>query len=95
MSKAEYLVHSMHMNRLSACREFCGVHIVGKMVQDVGMVRKCCGVIDSHLVWLVFFVMLFKREERWEGRLRGMMHGQLFCLHKTNNHQPKRFQVKL
>ena len=23
---AEYLVHSMCMNRLSACREFCGVH---------------------------------------------------------------------
>ena len=23
---AEYLVHSMHMNRLNACREFCGVH---------------------------------------------------------------------
>ena len=22
----EYLVHSMHMNSLSACREFCGVH---------------------------------------------------------------------
>ena len=24
--QAEYLVHSMHMNSLSACREFCGVH---------------------------------------------------------------------
>ena len=29
VSKAEYLVYSMRMNRLSACREFCGVHIVG------------------------------------------------------------------
>ena len=38
VSKAEYLVYSMHTNRLSACREFCGVHIVGKMAQDVGMV---------------------------------------------------------
>ena len=35
---AEYLVHSMRMNRLSACREFCGVHIVGKMARAVGMV---------------------------------------------------------
>ena len=26
VSKAEYLVYSMHTNRLSACREFCGVH---------------------------------------------------------------------
>ena len=25
VSKAEYLVYSMRMNRLSACREFCGV----------------------------------------------------------------------
>ena len=25
------------------------------MAQDVGMVWKCCGVIDSHLVWLVFW----------------------------------------
>ena len=26
VSKAEYLVHSIHINRLSGCREFCGVH---------------------------------------------------------------------
>ena len=26
VNKAEYLVHSMRTNRLSACREFCGVH---------------------------------------------------------------------
>jgi len=26
VSKAEYLIHLVHMNRLSACREFCGVH---------------------------------------------------------------------
>ena len=30
------------------------MRIVGKMAQDVGMVWKCCGVIDSYLVWLVF-----------------------------------------
>ena len=36
VSKAEYLVALW--NRLSACGEFCGVHIVGKMAQDVGMV---------------------------------------------------------
>ena len=36
VSKAEYLVSLW--DRLSACREFCGVHIVGKMAQDVGMV---------------------------------------------------------
>ena len=34
----EYLVHLVHMNRLSACREFCGVYSCGKMAQDVGMV---------------------------------------------------------
>ena len=27
-NKAEYGVHSMHMDRLSACREFCGVDSV-------------------------------------------------------------------
>ena len=37
INKAEYLVHSMRTNRLSDCREFCGVQ-VGKMAQDVGMV---------------------------------------------------------
>ena len=26
MSNAEYLIHLVCMNRLSACREFCGVH---------------------------------------------------------------------
>ena len=26
VSNAEYLVHLVHMNRLSECREFCGVH---------------------------------------------------------------------
>ena len=26
MSNAEYLVHLVCMNRLRACREFCGVH---------------------------------------------------------------------
>ena len=27
VSNAEYLVHLVHMNRLSACREFCGVYM--------------------------------------------------------------------
>ena len=38
------------------------------------------------LVSVAFFLMSFrngKREERWEGRPRGMMHGQLFRSHKT------------
>ena len=26
VSNAEYLVHLVQMNRLSACRQFCGVH---------------------------------------------------------------------
>ena len=34
MNKAEYLVHSMCMNRVSACREFCSVHS-WRMAQDV------------------------------------------------------------
>ena len=28
MSNAGYLVHLVRMIRLSACREFCGVHVV-------------------------------------------------------------------
>ena len=42
----------MGVNRLSACREFCGVH--SKMAQDVyrdGVKLLWC---HSHLVWLVF-----------------------------------------
>ena len=27
VSNAEYLVQLVHMNRLSACREFCGVYM--------------------------------------------------------------------
>ena len=49
---------------------------------------------DLFLLFFFFFVMLFrngKREERWEGRPRGMMHGQLFCSHKTKNHKLKCF----
>ena len=38
MSNAEYLVHLVRMNRLSACIECFVVCIVGKMAQDVGMV---------------------------------------------------------
>ena len=48
--------------------------------------RKLC---DLFLLFFFFFlVMLFRngrREERWEGRPRKMMHGQLFCPHKTKN----------
>ena len=35
VSSAEYSVHLVGVNTLSACREFCCV--LGKMVQDVGM----------------------------------------------------------
>ena len=38
VSKLSTLFINALWNRLSACREFCGVHIVGKMAQDVGMV---------------------------------------------------------
>ena len=34
MRNAEYLVHLVHMNKLSASREFCGVHI-WEMAEDV------------------------------------------------------------
>ena len=42
----------MHMNRLSACREFCGVHSWqnGTRCRDGVKVLWC----HSHLVWLVF-----------------------------------------
>ena len=50
-NKAEYLVHLVRMNRLSACRE---VWIVGNMngtrCRDGVKVLWC----HSHLVWLVF-----------------------------------------
>ena len=49
---------------------------------------------DLFLLLFFFFVMLFrkgKREERWEGKPRGMMHGQFFCSHKTKNHKLKCF----
>ena len=42
--RSEHLVHLVHMNKLSACRDVCGMHS-WKMAQDVGMVWKCCGVI--------------------------------------------------
>ena len=53
MRNAEYLVHLVHMIRLSASREFCGVHIwengiFGKTAEDVEI------VCHSHIVWLVF-----------------------------------------
>ena len=49
---AEYLVHSMRTNRLSVCREFCGVHSWqnGTRCRDGVKVLWC----HSHLVWLVF-----------------------------------------
>ena len=37
MRKAEYLVHLVHMNRLSASRKFCGVHI-WETAEDVEIV---------------------------------------------------------
>ena len=40
------------------------------------------------LLSVFFFVIMFRngKKERWEGRPRGMMHGQPFCSHKTKNH---------
>ena len=40
MSNAGYLVHLVYMNRLESFM----VCIVGKMAQDVGVAKKCCGV---------------------------------------------------
>ena len=52
VSNAEYHVHLVHMNRLSACGEFCGVRSWqnGTRCRD-GV--KVSGY-HSHLVWLVF-----------------------------------------
>ena len=52
MNNAEYLVHSVHMNRLSARREFCDVHSWHNdtRCRDAVEVLWC----HSHLVWLVF-----------------------------------------
>ena len=49
VSSAEYSVHLVGVNRLSACREFCDVHIWqnGTWCRD-----DLC--FHSHLVWLVF-----------------------------------------
>ena len=66
VSNAQCLVHLVCMNRLSACREFCGVHSCGKMAQDVGMVWKCC-VIPIYMrlfsyrnfLWLVSVAFLY------------------------------------
>jgi len=54
VSNAEYLVHLVSMNRLSACREFCGVHSWqnGTRCRDGVKVFWC----RSHLVWLVLRV---------------------------------------
>ena len=54
MSNAEYLVHLVHMNRLSACREFCGVH----SWQNCTRCRDGVEVLWCHsrLVWLVLRV---------------------------------------
>ena len=38
VSKAEYLVQCVRIGLVHVAREFCGVHIVSKMAQDVGMV---------------------------------------------------------
>ena len=43
VSNAEYLVHLVWMNRLSACREFCGVHSLqnGTKCRDGVKVLRC------------------------------------------------------
>ena len=52
-NKAEYLVHLVRMNRLSACREMCIVgNMNGTRCRDGVKVLWC----HSHLVWLVFRV---------------------------------------
>ena len=52
MSSAEYSVHLVGVDRLSACREFCGVHSWqnGTRCRDGVKLLWC----HSHLVWLVF-----------------------------------------
>ena len=51
VNKAEYLVHLVCMNRLSACREVCIVgNMNGTRCRDGVKVLWC----RSHLVWLVF-----------------------------------------
>ena len=52
LSSAEYHVHLVGVNRLSACREFSGVHSWqnGTRCRD-GVNMLWC---RSHLVWLVF-----------------------------------------
>ena len=52
VSNAEYLVHLVRMDRLCACREFCGVYSWqnGTRCRDGVKVLWC----HSHLVWLVF-----------------------------------------
>jgi len=52
VSNAEYLVHLVRMNRLSACREFCGVHSWQNDKRCRDGVKVLWG--HSHLVWLVF-----------------------------------------
>ena len=52
MSSAERCVHLVGVNRLSACREFFGVHSWqnGTRCRNGVNVFRC----RSHLVWLVF-----------------------------------------
>ena len=54
MSSAECRVHLVGVNMLSASTKFFFGCIVGKMAQDVGMVRVNVLWCRSHLVWLVF-----------------------------------------
>ena len=51
VSNAEYLVHLVCMNKLSACREFCGVHSWQNDKRCKDGVKVLRG--HSHLVWLV------------------------------------------
>ena len=45
MSSAEHSVHLVGGNRLSACREFCGVHSWQNGTRCRDGVNKYCGVI--------------------------------------------------
>ena len=49
--RSEHLVHLVHMNRLSACRDVCGMYSWknGTRCRDGVEVLWC----HSHLVWLV------------------------------------------
>ena len=49
----EYCVHLVGGNRLSACREFCGVHSWQNSTRCRDGVKKYCGVIPIQLGWFL------------------------------------------